>query len=211
MLAKSASDQWQEDPESEIFIERDGARFRFVMDYLRDGNVTLPITETKEAFVAELEYYNIATNVDTIRQIAGAAAATSSLRDAVNWLKESTMNCRIQYLSAEIAMFCFERFFLQKKSIEREFTATAGIQPTTGVQSPYTANGGKECYNSAIELQNILGGSSHVLILDNVNHFLKDLGLELQSVDHNYGFTGRGSAVFDFVIKVTNNPLMLEE
>ena len=96
MLAKSASDQWQEDPESEIFIERDGARFRFVMDYLRDGNVTLPITETKEAFVAELEYYNIATNVDTIRQIAGAAAATSSLRDAVNWLKESTMNCRIR-------------------------------------------------------------------------------------------------------------------
>jgi hypothetical protein len=90
MLAKSASDQWQEDPESEIFIERDGARFRFVMDYLRDGNVTLPITETKEAFVAELEYYNIAINVDTIRQIAGAAAATSSLRDAVNWLKEST-------------------------------------------------------------------------------------------------------------------------
>ena len=121
------------------------------------------------------------------------------------------MNCRIQYLSAEIAMFCFERFFLQKKSIEREFTATAGIQPTTGVQSPYTANGGKECYNSAIELQNILGGSSHVLILDNVNHFLKDLGLELQSVDHNYGFTGIGPAVFDFVIKVTNNPLMLEE
>ena len=212
MLAKSASDQWQEDPESEIFIERDGARFRFVMDYLRDGNVTLPITETKEAFVAELEYYNIATNVDTIRQIAGAAAATSSLRDAVNWLKESTMNCRIQYLSAEIAMFCFERFFLQKKSIEREFTATAGVQ------SPhYTVNGGKECYNGAIELQNILGGSSllggssHVLILDNVNHFLKDLGLELQSVDHNYGYTGRGSAVFDFVIKVTNNPLMLEE
>ena len=59
MLAKSASDQWQEDPESEIFIERDGQRFRFVLDYLRDGKVGLPITETTDAFVAELEYYNI--------------------------------------------------------------------------------------------------------------------------------------------------------
>jgi len=54
MLAKSASDQWQKDPETEIFIERDGLRFRFVLDYLRDGKVGLPITETTDAFVAEL-------------------------------------------------------------------------------------------------------------------------------------------------------------
>ena len=115
------------------------------------------------------------------------------------------MNCRIQYLSAEIAMFCFQRFVLQEKSIEREFTVIAGNS------CHYSENGGEKCYDSAIELLKISGKSNHVLILDNVNHFLKDLGLELQSVDHNYGCTGRGSAVFDFVIKVTNNPLMLEE
>ena len=62
----SASDQWQKDPESEIFIERDGRRFRFVLDYLQDGKVGLPITETNDAFVSELEYYNIGVDVDKI-------------------------------------------------------------------------------------------------------------------------------------------------
>ena len=40
MLAKSASELWKK--ESNIFIERDGARFRFVLDYMRDGKVNSP-------------------------------------------------------------------------------------------------------------------------------------------------------------------------
>jgi hypothetical protein len=40
MLAKSASELWKK--ESDIFIERDGARFRFVLDYMRDGKVNSP-------------------------------------------------------------------------------------------------------------------------------------------------------------------------
>jgi len=66
MLAKSASDQWQKDPKSEIFIERDGQRFRYILDYLRDGKVCLPLIETRDAFVAELEYYNIGIGMDKI-------------------------------------------------------------------------------------------------------------------------------------------------
>ena len=66
MLAKSASEQWQEDPEAEIFIDRNGLRFQYVLDYLRDGSVTLPITESKEQLVKELEYYNIDVNQDDI-------------------------------------------------------------------------------------------------------------------------------------------------
>ena len=57
MLAKSASDQWQEDPEAEIFIERDGLCFRYILDYTRDDKIDLPITKSKKTIVAELEYY----------------------------------------------------------------------------------------------------------------------------------------------------------
>jgi len=67
MLTKSASEQWQKDPNAEIFIERNGARFQYVLDFLRDGVVDLPVTESKSALVNELEYFGIDTsNVDAI-------------------------------------------------------------------------------------------------------------------------------------------------
>jgi hypothetical protein len=59
MLAKSASDQWHEDPETEIFIERDGALFAFVLSYIRDQKVNLPLTVSKKALLDELAYYGI--------------------------------------------------------------------------------------------------------------------------------------------------------
>jgi len=81
MLAKSASDQWQEDPESEIFIERDGQRFRFVLDYLRDGKVGLPIIETTDAFLAD---YNIGVDMDKIvrkMEVEDAILASTCILD----------------------------------------------------------------------------------------------------------------------------------
>jgi K+ channel tetramerisation domain. len=59
MLSKSTSEQWQKDPNSEIFIERDGARFKYVLDYMRDGKVDVPLHETKTSILAELEYFGI--------------------------------------------------------------------------------------------------------------------------------------------------------
>ena len=59
MLTRMASDQWHDDSEAEIFIERDGERFKFCLDYLRDGKILLPITVRKEAVLQDLKYYNI--------------------------------------------------------------------------------------------------------------------------------------------------------
>ena len=66
MLSKSASEQWQEDPVAEIFIERDGLRFRYVLDYLRDDRLELSLTESKKAIIDDLEYYDIAVEEDNI-------------------------------------------------------------------------------------------------------------------------------------------------
>ena len=66
MLAATASEKWQQDPEAEIFIERNGHRFQYVLDYMRDGKVVLPVTETKEAVLAELEYYGIESDAGCI-------------------------------------------------------------------------------------------------------------------------------------------------
>jgi len=59
MLAKSASERWQADSDSEIFIERDGEMFRHVLSYLRDGRVDLPVTVTKKWLLSELKYYGV--------------------------------------------------------------------------------------------------------------------------------------------------------
>ncbi len=84
MLAKSASEQWQEDPESEIFIERDGARFRYILDYMRDEKLTLPLTEARETIIAELEYYGIAVNEDSIDDTAANNLKyTNSLKEMI--------------------------------------------------------------------------------------------------------------------------------
>jgi hypothetical protein len=71
MLAKICSDTWNnssktdddEDAgsgdESEIFIERDGERFRYVLDFMRDGSVQIPLSIPRGQVVMDLEYYGI--------------------------------------------------------------------------------------------------------------------------------------------------------
>eukprot|EP00957_Ditylum_brightwellii_P117405 8954625-Ditylum_brightwellii.AAC.1 len=59
MLARISSEQWQKDPEAEIFIDRDGDRFRYCLDYLRDGSVVLPATVSKKALLQDLVYYGV--------------------------------------------------------------------------------------------------------------------------------------------------------
>lgn len=64
MLARSASKQWTDgDNEKPIFIDQDGQRFRFCLEYMRNGNVQLPSTESKVALLNDLQYYGF-ENVD---------------------------------------------------------------------------------------------------------------------------------------------------
>lgn len=46
--------------DSEFFIDRDGEVFSYVLNYLRDLKVSLPLQLTKAALIAELEFYNVA-------------------------------------------------------------------------------------------------------------------------------------------------------
>lgn len=72
MLARMASDTWNKSENDEasneskpLFIERNGSRFQFVLDYMRDGKVSLRVFQevTKESVLQELEYYGF-VNID---------------------------------------------------------------------------------------------------------------------------------------------------
>ena len=67
MLTRMASETWQEDPTDTLFIERDGRRFAYVLDYMRDTKVSIPAGGqggiTKASVLAELTYFGF-ENVD---------------------------------------------------------------------------------------------------------------------------------------------------
>ena len=83
MLARSAHELWHTDPESVIFLERNGERFQYVLDYLRDGRAYLPMGIPKEALMGDLEYYGL-DSIDTNwieRKLTCAALVLQELRN----------------------------------------------------------------------------------------------------------------------------------
>jgi len=63
MLARLVSDTWQSVKDSEkasnLFIDRDGDRFAYVLDFLRYGHVQLPYNISKELLILDLDFFGI--------------------------------------------------------------------------------------------------------------------------------------------------------
>ena len=98
MLAKVSSETWQHG-DSEIYIDRNGSRFQYVLDYLRDGRVHLPMTECKEAIISELEYYNIDYDEDCIMHSSQGQAAEGM---------QIIQNTILKWRCADLAADCIE-------------------------------------------------------------------------------------------------------
>jgi hypothetical protein len=60
MLATLVSDTWLTDPAAPIFIDRDGERFKYVLDYFRYGKMPLPLSVPREMLLLDMEYYGFA-------------------------------------------------------------------------------------------------------------------------------------------------------
>mmetsp|Transcript_1481 Transcript_1481/g.2290 ORF Transcript_1481/g.2290 Transcript_1481/m.2290 type:complete len:266 (-) Transcript_1481:272-1069(-) len=134
MLAKIASSkQCQEDPESEtIFIDRDGTIFGYVLNYLRDGKVKLPITERKDTLGRDLEYYNVDYDADKI-DFDDAKEQMAKLIPAYEYcmqiLKDQSESAHTLCLTNCIAVYCVEQFFLQHIFGQKNGSSTSGCGP----------------------------------------------------------------------------------
>lgn len=92
MLARLVSETWNQGKAEEIFIERDGERFRYVLDFLRDGKVELPISaDPKANIVAELVYFGIdCGDASSIQHIADRPAQyLSQLLESLNEVRDT--------------------------------------------------------------------------------------------------------------------------
>jgi hypothetical protein len=64
MLRKISSDTWNDTATAnaepnEIFIDRNGTHFAYVLDYMRDARVELPLLVPRAQLIADLEYLGI--------------------------------------------------------------------------------------------------------------------------------------------------------
>lgn len=79
---RAASDTWRTDNRRPVFIDRDSERFRYILDYMRDGIVHLPLTESKTALLHEFEYYGFANVKDDVVNTRDAhVTAATALED----------------------------------------------------------------------------------------------------------------------------------
>jgi K+ channel tetramerisation domain. len=79
----------------ELFIDGDGAAFRYVINYLRHGHVFLPPSESKDAFLHELEHYGLKGDPNCVHapveDTATAAGATGLTTGACRHMTQTSV------------------------------------------------------------------------------------------------------------------------
>jgi hypothetical protein len=118
MLARLISEDWNSDAstdvDKEIFIDRDGEAFRYVLNYLRDNKAYLPMTVAKEAVIQELMYYGFDSSA-AAKTIHGGSPYLELAKLADTYGNETRlMRDSIQQLHGEITVEKYKKNFGKK-------------------------------------------------------------------------------------------------
>ena len=110
MLARIVSKTWLEDPNSTVFIDRDGDTFRFVLDYLRYGSVDLPHNMPMANFKRDMDFYGIvAEDAASVKQVSPA--------DELRRLKQTVAKGELNHDMFLIAIHANHSFVTGKSSL----------------------------------------------------------------------------------------------
>jgi hypothetical protein len=118
MLARMASETWQKDRELTLFIDENGERFQYCLDYMRHNEVWLPLDVPKEVLLRDLDFYGF-SNVDpeTIRGGSSNLAAAQHLAKCKNdhdkiisTRKAAVVEIELSIACEEVAYECFLRY-----------------------------------------------------------------------------------------------------
>ena len=111
-LSRLMADPSQTEP---IFIDRNGDVFALVLDYMRHGQVVLPITCPMDTFQRDLEHYGIPYKEGTVRRdsyhAAGEMTATMAHhQEQLDCLRARTKSLDLTNKMEALASFCFRRY-----------------------------------------------------------------------------------------------------
>ena len=114
MLTRMVSETWlgeekyNEGKDEPLFIDRDGERFRYVLDFMRDGpKVSLPVTVSKEGFLKDLDYFGF-DNV--IPDDISMRSSYSVYMDTVKKMDELETKGAMESTCSKVAHYFFLRF-----------------------------------------------------------------------------------------------------
>jgi BTB/POZ domain len=98
MLATISSDQWRQD--HEIFVDRNGERFQYVLDYMRDSRVELPLSIPRGQFVLDMEYFALDYDDSNITlSVASPRDLFHSLGRFRDYFEEKSVEIEARYMS----------------------------------------------------------------------------------------------------------------
>jgi hypothetical protein len=118
MLSRMASETWQKDRDATLFIDENGERFQYCLDYMRHNEVWLPLDVPKQVILRDLDFYGF-SNVDpaTIRGGSSNLAAAKHLakckidHDKIISARKADMSTIEQTIACEeVAYECFLRY-----------------------------------------------------------------------------------------------------
>ena len=185
MLAQCAFEQWQSDPDEEIFFEQDGYRFRFIIEYLlHNGRVLLCMTVPKAAFLDELAYYGI-KNVDCSKIIYQFGKNVQCLAHAFHEIRAKItavttaeiMAWDIHCAAITLAKECVSRYLSSGSELKIDIPGPDISQPDQ--DSTVTCS-----HDTWIAVLLLLcdGGKYYPHAHDECNQYLSEIGLEIISV-----------------------------
>jgi hypothetical protein len=125
MLARLISDEWSGEDDQEIFIDRDGPQFQYVLDYMRDQKAVLAVNVIKESILTELEYFGFQNvQLESIDQekankqaLGHVKAVQKSFGETLAELRDSLNNIQMEWLTAKAASMVYDAHLMSKTSL----------------------------------------------------------------------------------------------
>eukprot|EP00571_Detonula_confervacea_P006181 CAMPEP_0172317134 /NCGR_PEP_ID=MMETSP1058-20130122/30620_1 /TAXON_ID=83371 /ORGANISM="Detonula confervacea, Strain CCMP 353" /LENGTH=207 /DNA_ID=CAMNT_0013031615 /DNA_START=29 /DNA_END=652 /DNA_ORIENTATION=+ len=95
-----------------IFIDRNGDVFSLVLDYMRYGNVVLPVTVPKETFLREMDHYGIVYEEGTARRdfFEELPLKVAEHQEPINSLRARAQSLDLLNKMEYLANYCFRQY-----------------------------------------------------------------------------------------------------
>lgn len=119
MLGSLLSKRWNDKEKKEsIFVDRDPVRFRYILDFYRDGSIVIPCTMSREEILREAEYFALPITLEQIQFDAGDLA---SLRSTVSKAEDEVIaKFKTEARKRVIVACAYEIAFIHIDKLRRE-------------------------------------------------------------------------------------------
>ena len=187
MLERSASKVWNEGGD-EVFIEGNGHRFQYVLDFMRHGKVTLPSSETIDAFFTEMKYYGMNCNLENVLKCGDDSIPNlfSKLTEAIDLLEVDKFVTLIAHNI--LKKYCDVNISSGKKPLVVTYQKSSICKNSSSLSDVNIDD--YQVYTYLEKLNCPMYGEGYENITAKVNAMLMSIGLKVEFSENPHGYDG---------------------